>query len=157
MPPSVKTKPAAETKQDPATPGSVYAPYLAQLTAQCGHSTGYQATPAVGSKLEMTSGTNWGVTKDAQEEPGPDIYSQLGDDWRQYMGGMTANCSEHDNDVYYTRHNIATFYSDAEGPDGTLDRGVEVLDPVAEVVQPAHACSRRWPDDIRLVEVMFSG
>lgn len=61
-------------------------PYLRGVAANCGLGTAYQATPRNASKMAMTGGSEQGVYGDAGDSPGPDIYSQLGTSWRQYMG-----------------------------------------------------------------------
>ena len=96
-------------------------PYLTGLAHSCGVASAYSATPANASKLALTSGTDWGVTGDANVEPGPDIYSQLGTDWRQYMGGMTTNCQTGDTTTYYQHHNPPTYYTDAASACTTQD------------------------------------
>lgn len=100
-------------------------PYLTGLAGACGVATNYSATPDTASKLALTSGTDWGVTGDANIEPGPDIYSQLGTNWRQYMGGMTTDCQIGDSvtssGIYDQRHNPASYFTDATAACQTQD------------------------------------
>jgi hypothetical protein len=96
-------------------------PYLGSLAQSCGVATDYQSTPFSGAKMAMTSGTNWGITGDATPEPGPDLYSQLGTDWTQYMGGMTSNCQVAKTKTYYRTHNPATYFADAASACATRD------------------------------------
>jgi hypothetical protein len=135
-----------------------YDPYLGSLAQSCGLATDYSSTPYNASKLAMTSGTDWGVTGDAHTEPGPDIYSQLGTDWRQYMGGMTSNCQVGNNaaKTYYQRHNPATYYTDASSACATQDAPLPV-DPTAidlsaaftwieaDVPESMHGCKKVCP------------
>jgi hypothetical protein len=96
-------------------------PYLIGLAHSCGVASAYSATPFNASKLALTSGTDWGVIGDANVEPGPDIYSQLGTNWRQYMGAMPGNCSTKSTTTYYQQHNPATYYTDAASACATQD------------------------------------
>ena len=106
----------------------------------------------------MTSGSDWGVTGDANVEPGPDIYSQLGTDWHQYMGGMTSNCQVGNTKTksYYQRHNAATYFTDAAAACATQDQplpsDLSTLDLSsrftwieADVAHSMHGCAKVCP------------
>ena len=96
-------------------------PYLTGLAHSCGVASAYSATPYNASKLALTSGTDWGVSGDANVESGPDVYSQLGTNWRQYMGDMPGNCWTKDTATYYQHHNPATYFTDAASACATQD------------------------------------
>jgi hypothetical protein len=98
-------------------------PYLGGLALACGQAGAYQSTPYKPAKMAMVSGTDWGITKDAAVVAGPDLYSQLGTDWLQYMGDMPANCTTKDSPTrtYLTAHNSAVYFTDARAACLTQD------------------------------------
>ena len=98
-------------------------PYLGGLALACGQASHYLATPFYPAKMAMTSGSDWGLTKDAAPVPGPDLYSQLGTDWMQYMGGMPTNCYRQnlDDHSFLATHNSAAYFTDATAACATQD------------------------------------
>jgi hypothetical protein len=98
-------------------------PYLGGLALACGQATAYQSTPFYPAKMAMASGSDWGITRDAAPVPGPDLYTQLGTDWMQYMGGMPSNCyalntADH---LYLAAHNAAAYFTDNAAACATQD------------------------------------
>lgn len=98
-------------------------PYLGGLALACGQASAYQSTPYFPAKMAMASGSDWGLTKDAAPVPGPDIYSQLGSDWMQYMGGMPSNCYKVNtkDKLYLAAHNAAAYFTDNAAACATQD------------------------------------
>jgi hypothetical protein len=130
-------------------------PYLGGLALSCGQATAYQSTPFNGAKLAMASGTDWGITGDAAKVAGPDIYSQLGTDWLQYMGGMPSNCfpGNTKDKSYFDRHNAPVFFTDAAtacktqdvplpASPGQLDLSHAFTYIEANVPQSMHGCAK---------------
>src|SRR4051794_18628726 len=98
-------------------------PYLGGLALACGQARDYKATPYYPAKMALASGTDWGLTKDAAPVAGPDIYSQLGSDWMQYMGGMPSNCYKQNlaDQRYLAAHNAAAYFTDNAAACATQD------------------------------------
>ncbi len=98
-------------------------PYLGGLALACGQARTYLATPYYPAKMAMTSGSDWGITKDASPVPGPDLYSQLGTDWKQYMGGMPSNCYRKNlpDHTFLAAHNAAAYFTDNAAACATQD------------------------------------
>jgi hypothetical protein len=130
-------------------------PYLGGLALACGQATAYQSTPYYPAKMAMASGSDWGLTKDAAPVAGPDLYSQLGTDWMQYMGGMPSNCyrTNTKDHLYLAAHNAAAYFIDNSAacatqdvplpatPDG-LDLSHKYTYIEANVPQSMHGCTR---------------
>jgi phosphatidylinositol-3-phosphatase len=98
-------------------------PYLGGLALACGQANAYLATPFYGAKMAMASGSDWGITGDVAKVAGPDLYSQLGTDWMQYMGGMPSNCYglNTKDKLYLAAHNAAAYFTDAADACRTQD------------------------------------
>lgn len=98
-------------------------PYLGGLGLACGQASHYLATPYYPAKMAMTSGSDWGLTKDASPVAGPDLYSQLGTDWLQYMGSMPTNCATKNtaDHTYLAAHNAAAYFLDNRAACATQD------------------------------------
>ncbi len=98
-------------------------PYLGGLALACGQASNYQSTPDTPAKIAMASGKDWGLANDGAVVPGPDLYSQLGTDWKQYMGSMPSNCYQTNtkDKLYLADHNAAVFFTDAAAACATQD------------------------------------
>lgn len=130
-------------------------PYLGGLGLACGRASDYESAPSFPAKLAMTSGSDWGLTTDAQVVPGPDLFSQLGTDWTAYMGSMPSNCYSRNvpNKTYYVRHNPAYYYTDNRAACATRDLPLPATPAdldlsrsftwvEANVPQSMHACKK---------------
>jgi phosphatidylinositol-3-phosphatase len=123
-------------------------PYLTSLAQQCGQADAYQSLPYNAAKLAMTSGQDWGIFGDAATVPGPDIYSQLGTSWTQYMGDMPGNCWTTDTDTYLTRHNPAAYFVDAEAACATQDKPLPASPADVDLSQPFTWIEANVPDSM---------
>jgi hypothetical protein len=123
-------------------------PYLTSLATQCGQADNYSSLPYNASKLAMTSGQDWGVFGDAASVPGPDIYSQLGTSWTQYMGDMPSNCATTDTDTYFTRHNPAAYYTDNLAACATQDVPLPATPAQVDLSQPFTWIEANVPDSM---------
>jgi hypothetical protein len=138
-----ENKSRLRTLQDPTVD-----PYLTGLAAACGQAADYVSTPYSAAKLAMTSGTDWGIRGDAADVPGPDLFSQLGNHWTEYMGDMPANCALADTDTYFVRHNAAAFYTDAVDACATQDVPLPADPADVDLSQPFTMIEANVPDSM---------
>jgi phosphatidylinositol-3-phosphatase len=98
--------------------GAPDAPFTTALAARCGLATAFTATahPSLPNYIAMTSGSTQGVTADVspsgQPLAAPNIFSQLGTDWRTLAESMPANCAMSGSGEYTATHNPALYYTD---------------------------------------------
>ena len=96
--------------------GSVSAPFLHHVAAQCGLATNDVAVshPSLPNYLAMTSGSTDGVTDDAEPSAHrltvKNIFSQLNGDWRAIDQSMPVSCDRVTGALYAARHNPAVYY-----------------------------------------------
>lgn len=131
-------------------------PYLTSLASECGQAENYSSLPYNASKLAMTSGQDWGVFGDAASVPGPDLYSQLGTAWTQYMGDMPTNCATTDTATYFTRHNPAAYYTDNLAACATQDVPLPATPAELDLSQPFTWIEANVPDSMHGCPILCS-
>jgi phosphatidylinositol-3-phosphatase len=97
--------------------GSPNTPFINKLAGQCGLATNYSAIshPSLPNYIALTSGGLQGVTDDANPSAHPlnvpNIFQQLGGDWRGLDESMKTNCEQTNDGRYAVRHNPAAYYT----------------------------------------------
>lgn len=97
--------------------GSPTAPYLNQLSHQCGLATNELAVahPSLPNYIALTSGSTQDIADD--NEPAShhlhvvNIFSQLSGNWRTYAESMPTSCDHVTSGTYAARHNPAVYYT----------------------------------------------
>jgi phosphatidylinositol-3-phosphatase len=96
------------------------APYLNQLSSQCGLATNYFAVshPSLPNYIAATSGSTQGITDDNPPADHPlavdSIYSQVkaaGMQWRDYEESAPGNCPSDSSGEYAVKHDPAPYYT----------------------------------------------
>jgi hypothetical protein len=115
--------------------GSSDAPYINRLAASCGLATSFYAEthPSLPNYLAMTSGSTQGVTDDkdpaSHQLSGPNLFSQLGTEWRSLEESMPSNCLLSNSGQYAVRHNPAAYFTNVRTQCASQD--VPLTDPPA--------------------------
>jgi phosphatidylinositol-3-phosphatase len=100
--------------------GSRDAPNINSLTHECGLATNFFATarPSLPNYIAMTSGSTQGITDNAGPASHPldvpNIFQQLGSDWRSLQQSMPSNCRKSNSGLYAVRHNPAAYYTNID-------------------------------------------
>ena len=101
------------------------APYINSLARRGAYSSNYFATdhPSLPNYLELTSGTNAGITNDCTP-PGTGCTANVsnivdrieagGRTWKGYMEGAPTSCPTTDTGLYFNKHNPFVYYNDSE-------------------------------------------
>ena len=97
------------------------APYLSSLGRKCGTATNMWARthPSLPNYIALTSGSTQGITDSGL--PGahplgvPNLFNQLGSNWRTLAQSMPSNCYRQNSQAYAPRHNPATYYTNLGG------------------------------------------
>lgn len=106
-----------ENKSASQVIGSPDAPYINKLAGQCGLASNYSAIthPSLPNYIALTSGGLQGVADDANPSAHPlnvpNIFQQLGGDWRGLDESMKTNCEQTNDGLYAVRHNPAAYYT----------------------------------------------
>ena len=99
------------------------APYINSLARRGAYSSNYFATdhPSLPNYLELTSGTNAGITNDCTP-PGTGCTANVsnivdrieagGRTWKGYMEGAPTSCPTTDTGLYFNKHNPFVYYND---------------------------------------------
>jgi hypothetical protein len=109
------------------TVGSSSTPYTNSLAEKCGVATNFsaEARPSLPNYIAMTSGSTQGVADNdppsAHALDVPNIFAQLGDDWRSLQDGMTTNCQLESSGDYAVKHNPAAYYTNVREACNRLD------------------------------------
>ncbi|MGH3095573.1 MAG: alkaline phosphatase family protein [Streptosporangiales bacterium] len=131
-------------------------PHLARLAHQYGRATSWYAVahPSLPNYLEMTGGSTFGVSDDADPPAhplsGPSVFGQLaghGHHVAAYAEDMPSNCAPANENDYAVRHNAWTYFTDPaerqlcrahDMPSGTTSSG-NLRDAVDHGTLPAYA------------------
>jgi hypothetical protein len=109
--------------------GSPSAPFTNLLADQCGLATNFFAEthPSLPNYIAMTSGSTQGITDDSDPSAHPldvpNIFAQLGSDWRALQESMPSNCLRSDSGLYAARHNPAAYYTNIDCAAGDVPLG----------------------------------
>jgi phosphatidylinositol-3-phosphatase len=113
--------------------GAASAPYINSLVTRCGLATSFfaEAHPSLPNYIAMTSGSVQGISDDSGPSSHPlnvpNIFAQLGTDWRSLAESMPTNCLRSDAGLYAVRHVPATYYTNIAGQCAT--QTVPLTDP----------------------------
>jgi hypothetical protein len=138
--------------------GSSKAPYTNLIANECGLATNFfaEAHPSLPNYIAMTSGSTQGIRDNANPSSHllsvPNLFSQLGSDWRSLEESMPQNCLRFDSGAYAVRHNPAAYYanidcSKQDVPLGsTLDLSARFTFITPNLCNDTHDCSVRSGD-----------
>jgi phosphatidylinositol-3-phosphatase len=118
-----------ENKPYDSVIGSTSAPYINSLANDCGLATNFTAEthPSLPNYIAMTSGSTQGITDDSGPASHPldvpNIFNQLGSDWRALQESMPSNCAKSNSGTYAVRHNPAAYYTNIDCAAGDVPLG----------------------------------
>lgn len=97
--------------------GSSSAPYFNQLATRCGLATNDYAVshPSLPNYVALTSGSTQGIIDDGEPSSHPlhvpNIFSELGSNWRALVESMPFTCDRVTSGQYAARHNPAVYFT----------------------------------------------
>jgi hypothetical protein len=93
------------------------APYFNELSSRCALATNDFAIshPSLPNYIALTSGATQDITDDGEPSTHPlavpNIFSELGSNWRTLVESMPSRCDRATSGVYAARHNPAVYYT----------------------------------------------